>query len=468
MKKLTAFFFGMMFFQTWIHTAAAAPVFASEFNSFSIPLLNSAGILVTLCGIALFANYISRIIEKKILLVVAAFISTLGTLLLGTTYLASDISLWQQVVGTLCTASGTGILLTLWGHGYAQLENSTASHTVTLGAMAGSLLLYLLASSLPDTVSLVVVIIFPLACVICLWLVFNAPKESKCDVVEGKVSITVTSHGNKTLGRLFVFIFTFSIPLNFLNMFLRLDSRTSSQDDWTLIYSTSLLVIAFIILIELLLRKRNITVLPLFIIILSTIDLLMFFFFKTDTLTLRILMTSGGCLFVAVFYSYLGDSAALSRHNSFKLFAFGNVVNTFGLITGWGLGLITHLYLSTWVAGLAVAMVYVIFFVGLVVLPMSRNNFFCATAEIARQRSSESNILNSLQQQCENIAKRYALSNREEEILNFLIRGRNIKSIATEMSLSMNTIKTHVSHIYGKLNAHSREELMRHIEETFE
>jgi DNA-binding NarL/FixJ family response regulator len=50
------------------------------------------------------------------------------------------------------------------------------------------------------------------------------------------------------------------------------------------------------------------------------------------------------------------------------------------------------------------------------------------------------------------------LSPREEEILAMLSRGFLIKEIADRTSVSVNTVKTHLQHIYQKLHVRSRTE----------
>ena len=52
------------------------------------------------------------------------------------------------------------------------------------------------------------------------------------------------------------------------------------------------------------------------------------------------------------------------------------------------------------------------------------------------------------------------LTSREMEIALFLAEGKRRKQIADELSVSDQTVKTHVSHIYTKLNIHSKEELL--------
>ncbi len=50
------------------------------------------------------------------------------------------------------------------------------------------------------------------------------------------------------------------------------------------------------------------------------------------------------------------------------------------------------------------------------------------------------------------------LTEREEEVLHYIVRGLSNKEIATAMGLSENTVKTHVRKILTKLNARSRAE----------
>jgi DNA-binding CsgD family transcriptional regulator len=58
----------------------------------------------------------------------------------------------------------------------------------------------------------------------------------------------------------------------------------------------------------------------------------------------------------------------------------------------------------------------------------------------------------------------FALSPREAEILLFWAAGRNSHYIQQKLTITHNTVKTHVAHIYDKIGVNNREELMRTIE----
>jgi DNA-binding NarL/FixJ family response regulator len=55
------------------------------------------------------------------------------------------------------------------------------------------------------------------------------------------------------------------------------------------------------------------------------------------------------------------------------------------------------------------------------------------------------------------------LTSREEEILNLLAQGHSYKMIATEINLSIDTIRTHIKKIYQKLHVHSVTEAVNKV-----
>ena len=50
------------------------------------------------------------------------------------------------------------------------------------------------------------------------------------------------------------------------------------------------------------------------------------------------------------------------------------------------------------------------------------------------------------------------LSEREREILALLVKGKSYKAVASDCIISIDTVNTHVSHIYEKLHVHSKSE----------
>lgn len=61
---------------------------------------------------------------------------------------------------------------------------------------------------------------------------------------------------------------------------------------------------------------------------------------------------------------------------------------------------------------------------------------------------------------CGSLAERFGLTEREAEILELVAMGRSAQYIADDLTISYNTVRTHIKHVYEKLNIHSKQELI--------
>lgn len=62
------------------------------------------------------------------------------------------------------------------------------------------------------------------------------------------------------------------------------------------------------------------------------------------------------------------------------------------------------------------------------------------------------------------VAARYGISAREGQIIELLLRGRNVPYICDELFIAKSTVETHVKHIYAKLGISSRQQLIDLVE----
>ena len=63
------------------------------------------------------------------------------------------------------------------------------------------------------------------------------------------------------------------------------------------------------------------------------------------------------------------------------------------------------------------------------------------------------------------LVRRYALSDREAQIVREFAAGRSARYLAEWYMLSEHTVKTHLRRAYTKIGVHSRQELIDAIEE---
>ena len=64
----------------------------------------------------------------------------------------------------------------------------------------------------------------------------------------------------------------------------------------------------------------------------------------------------------------------------------------------------------------------------------------------------------------EGLAFDYHLSRRETDVFALIARGRSIPYTAEALTISENTVRSHVRRIYDKLGVHSKQELLDLVE----
>lgn len=83
-----------------------------------------------------------------------------------------------------------------------------------------------------------------------------------------------------------------------------------------------------------------------------------------------------------------------------------------------------------------------------------------APAEGGEAAEADEGVPADIAAYCQALAADYGLTPREAEILALMALGRSAKYISEELTVSYNTTRTHVRHIYEKLNIHSKQELI--------
>lgn len=157
-------------------------------------------------------------------------------------------------------------------------------------------------------------------------------------------------------------------------------------------------------------------------------------------------------------WSILGEMLDLSA-NPAKILGIGLSANVAGVFIG---GVVGDLLIA---AGLpdqsTTAIALAVVCATLVILPplyrylsvlLDDRAFYAALAEISPPAKGK--------QVSERLARLGGLSEREKEVAALLLHGKTYRRIAGELSISENTVKTHVKNIYAKCDIQSRGELI--------
>lgn len=73
---------------------------------------------------------------------------------------------------------------------------------------------------------------------------------------------------------------------------------------------------------------------------------------------------------------------------------------------------------------------------------------------------SVSRLAQTITERCQEVASEYGLSPRETEVFLLLAQGRTCSFIQDELVLAESTVKTHMSHIYAKMEVSGRQGMM--------
>ena len=90
----------------------------------------------------------------------------------------------------------------------------------------------------------------------------------------------------------------------------------------------------------------------------------------------------------------------------------------------------------------------------------SKNSPDAAGAPLEKPSEMPSEMPSEIFSYCQKLASEYGLTRREAEIFGFIALGRSAKYIAEELMISQNTTRTHIRHVYEKLNLNSKQELL--------
>lgn len=89
-----------------------------------------------------------------------------------------------------------------------------------------------------------------------------------------------------------------------------------------------------------------------------------------------------------------------------------------------------------------------------------------ADLEGERSRADEgAQARGRFQARCDEVAATYLLSRRETEVMRLLAKGHNAAFIQEKLCISRSTAKTHINHIYKKLDIHTQQELLTLVEQ---
>jgi len=184
------------------------------------------------------------------------------------------------------------------------------------------------------------------------------------------------------------------------------------------------------------------------------------------------MLTAAGadCFWVLMYYTL----ACIGRRNiaqAIPAFGWALFAGSFGTLMGtsFGYALNTLGGIDPTHVDLAIAVVVLLFFAYNVIV--LRAFSFEATVqgvepirEVQAAPVEPGVEVDPIGRQCARVSAAFGLTEREADVMALLAHSRNVPFITDELVISRNTIKTHIKHIYQKLDVHSQQELIDMVE----
>lgn len=261
--------------------------------------------------------------------------------------------------------------------------------------------------------------------------------------------------------KIFIAIFAFSISFGFALSFASLrDSPVQSIN----IYTPLLFVLIFLLL------KRNakedsLYTLATLTIVAGYLCALVFLNFESQYLSIANgLLLVGSEIFEILVWLILSRICHRNLKNSILVLSWGRLANASGILIGANIGHLINYFGQVKIASMIIALM-LFAFISVIIIFIKDFNFAHIVQGIKDVEDIQELLLENFDNKITEIEKLYSLTPRESEVYSLLVKGRNAGYVNEELSISINTVKTHVSNIYKKLGVHSQQELIDQFEE---
>lgn len=369
----------------------------------------------------------------------------------------ADLSFFA-VGGSLVGLAGLGWLYSCWGEVYRHIRIRDVTLSTMLSLIASSMLAFAL-TALPFWVEAVCIVAIPPA--IAALLLFFEKRD--LPAIEHRATFTGYHDGQSVavLGKLAIMLALYSATLGVIHVVSSTSPNEYGGRSLYFLYLATSILLALAFIASVLARGRMPSIKGFWVVIVSTICLsfVLSVVFKD---ALQIVLT----LFAAVRYVAFGfiniklvDIAHHSRTPLYVVFAAGWGIIQLSMALGAALTL--HAVESL---GLTVDLVAIMLLAALAMGSL----FLLNNAELSdvfvgshSEDAAESETMQDvLMRSCQKLRAHHGLTEREAEVVLLIAQGHTQAYCAEALVVSINTIRSHMKHIYAKMDIHSKDELL--------
>ena len=450
---------GFSLCQCWLALCFFAPQLFPDYSTFRVYEMSLAVCAISLIPGVLFARKVEEMAHRRRIIYPLAGCAALGTLLVPVSVQNGQPFLPVMIAAALLTGFGSAWLFIAWYRVFCQIKDAAG---FVLSVAAQSVLLYVLTNFLlPPAFSpwilVIIATIMPLASAFCLTLA-----QPKGELLSLTYEVKALAPEQiRAMMRLCVSMFVVSFICEFMrNQYLGGSDLVYYSD--TVNLAMLILKIAFSVVIVAYVAKglQQVPVFYKLSFLLITVAVLYMPYIDPS-------LGYGFTNFGAFFFKIVIMLVAFYYCQTYKLspvliFSITRLTWALDLLFAYGFYTLSGKLLANdpnLLGLISVSLGFVVFLTYLFVM-----TDFEGKSSLAPTKPKTPDSGGELNARCDSLAESGKLSKREREVLGLIARGRSAPRIQEELSLSINTVNSHISHIYRKLGVSSRQELLDLIE----
>ena len=462
-KHLASLFcaLGFSIYWTWLLFVLLTGFFSSAQSS---PVFDSAwfwstlGHIATLAMLGALSKQYSPYSNNRAILFGSPLVSMLGfAMILYANVLGSGLN-GALIFGAITVGVGTSGQLVCSCELYSSLYSNNKKRLILSIGVIVSEIVFLALAVLPRPAMVASLFVLPLLSALCVHLGLKKstiePHRESSD--EGRLSL-----------RFALFCLVYSIPLGFFQVRFLFGSNDTVLSWITTIAFSFAFLLVIVAIDGYMASKRDTSLIPKTVIPFAIGGLLLIATFGDERAAVSgILVYSAQQLLTILLYSEFAKIAHNGRTSPAKIFALGVCLTDGGFILGMLVGEISITFLGSFYLELTLGVVYIVALAGFLLLSRFPSESISNEDDTSGRANAKapSSLSTAMQSKIDRAVAEYSLTVRETEMLSYILRGKSVPAIASETYLSRNTVKTHIVHIYQKINVHSRDELIAFIE----
>lgn len=405
--------------------------------------------------VACLSARLTPLYQKKTILVASAIALSLAALLtISTRMQAGMIAEGLYVFGSILLGAGTVPLYLSWMEIYAKMDMRHVLIYFTAAHLLSSFLSFLMTQIASSLLVSFAIIAFPIISV--LLLLVSGRRISDVSFAQGE---SITSGWTFPLKPVVLFA-GFTLCNNFLRGFL-----TGVGRGYALF---GVMVVSALLLAFIMVRFQRFSIRSLYYISLplAVAGALCTLINLTNSDVVGALLTNGAYALFSIFVTaVLCNMAFRYGVNPLWTFGFTHSALTLATLVSRSIheGLFGTLHNGT-VFTLCICLLTLLMVILFVVFLSDKD--FDSTWGMTLHTDSKRlpDTRRTTEEKASSIARIQGLTRREEEILVMLLEDKTISAIEDALFISNSTAKTHLRHIYKKLNVHSKQELIEQSE----